>query len=248
MAETRHARPHRIAERLAKLRKLAEDQAGTPEGELAAQIARQLMREHARARMGPAVAGDPFRKKRISLGKAAPWRRRLAVAVAKHCACVAAWPRGSADVVLFGRRSSVLIGEYLLLVTLREVEGARQSWLRIRGGLGDEVPDELRTPLNAFCQSAVTSITSRLTALREQERDADPAGHALVLAEDHKVRDWMNDEGVELSRAAPNITAHCQDGWDAGRQVPLNDAMDWGRPDPDHQIPAYRPPAWPSSR
>jgi hypothetical protein len=224
------ARSRRIAERLHKLRNLARDQAGTPEGETAARLARQLMREHARARIGPDRPGDPHRKLRLSLGQVAPWRRRLAVAVAKHCACVAAWPRGSAEVVLFGRRSSVLIAEYLLTVTLREVELARERFVRDRNADPDDVPAELRTPLNAFCQSAVTSIDARLRAMRDEEQEEDPSGHALVRQEDADVRQWLDDEGVELQKAAPSIAAHCQAGWDAGRAVPLQDAVGWGQP------------------
>ncbi len=225
------ARSRRMAARLEKLRNLARDQAGTPEGETAARLARDLMRAHARARVGPEDPADPFRKLRRSLGQPAPWRRRLAVAVAQHCACVAAWPRGSADVVLFGRRSSVLIGDYLLAVTLREVTQARAAWLVARGADAETVPDELRTPLNAFCQSAVTAITSRLRSLRDEEQVADPTGHALVRAEDAGVRRWLEDVGIELNQAAPSIAAHCPEGWEAGRQVPLHDAVAWGRPD-----------------
>jgi hypothetical protein len=208
--------PRRAEARVRKLLNLARDQAGTPEGESAARLARALMRDQARARLGPDDPADPHQRLRLDLGAPAPWRRRLASAVAAHCACVAAWPPGGSAVVLFGRGSALAVAEYLLAVTLREVEAARA---RVEGaGAGP-------TELNAFCHSAVTAVEARLRALREGEREDDPSGAALVRQEDRGVRAWMAEQGLRPSPAPPWVASHSPAGWAAGRAIPLHDAV-----------------------
>jgi len=208
--------PRRAEARVRKLLNLARDQAGTPEGESAARLARTLMRDQARARLGADDPSDPHQRLRLDLGAPAPWRRRLAAAVARHCACVAAWPPGGSTVVLFGRASALAVAEYLLAVTLREVEAARGQAAERGAG-----PAEL----NAFCHSAVTALESRLRSLRDGEAHDDPSGAALVRQEDRGVRAWMEAQGLRPTAAPPWVSPHSPAGWAAGREIPLHDAV-----------------------
>ena len=221
------------AARIRKLLDLARDQAGTPEGDAAARIARRLMLRHARTHAAAACAGipdsDPIRHWQVDLGGDERWRRRLATSVARHCACIAAWRRAGSVARFFGHTSSRPIVEYLFVVLSREVERAAAQWLR------DEAPalTEAETRLDSenrlrrrdFCQTAVTALGQRLEELRSVEQGDDPHGTALVLARARDVRGWMEEEGVHLARSARRPWRHSHAGWAAGSRIGFHDAV-----------------------
>jgi len=217
------------ASRIRKLLELARDQEGTPEGETAARIARRLMRQtaHARAKEWSQRSDITVGRRTLDLGARWPWRRRLASAVAKHCACVAAWPSRGTTVVLFGAVGTLDIADYLLRVLLREIDDARATWLTEQpdhDALEPFSPDLARRT-TGFCNSAVGAVETRLRELRRQERDEDPNGHALVHDEAASVRRWMDDEGIELRKARPNPFAFSKEGWSAGHGIALHEAV-----------------------
>lgn len=220
---------HTLSRRIAKLLHLAKDQAGTPEGEAAARIARKLMRQsaHARAKAWSKRSDITVTQRRFELGTRWPWRRRLAAAVAKHCACVAAWPRSGTHVILFGAVGTLDIADYLLGVLLRELDEARVAWRR-------EQPDfepnaapspDLARRTTGFCNSAVGAVEARLRSLRQEESAVDPTGHALVHDEATSVHRWLDDQGIALHKGAPDPYAFSKDGWTAGHGIALHDAV-----------------------
>ena len=215
--------------RIAKLLELARDQDGTPEGEAAARIARKLMREsaHSRARAWSKQSDITVQKRNFELGARWPWRRRLAAAVARHCACVAAWPRRGTHVVLFGAVGALDIADYLLSVLLREVDTARGEWLLVQDDHDplEPLPPDLARRTTGFCSSAVGAIEARLRAMRHEESQIDPTGHALVLDEAASVRDWLEAQGIALKKGAPSPYAFSSEGWNAGHDIALHDAV-----------------------
>jgi len=228
------------AARIRKLLDLARDQEGTPEGETAARIARRLMRQtaHARAKEWSQRGDITVSERTLDLGARWPWRRRLASAVARHCACVAAWPPRGTTVVLFGAVGTLDIAEYLLAVLLREIDEARADWLSRQD---DHDPMEPLSPdlarrTTGFCNSAVGAVEARLRELRRQERDLDPDGHALVHDEAASVRRWMDDQGIQLKKGAPDPFAFSADGWTAGHGIALHDAVSGRDGDPNRRL------------
>ncbi len=219
--------------RIRKLLDLARDQAGTPEGEAAARVARRLMLQHARTHAAASCAGipdsDPIGKHAVDLGGTDRWRRRLATTVARHCACVAAWRRGGGAAVFFGHTSSHAICEYLFVVLAREVEEASARWLRDEApALTEaeaEVDPENAARLASFCHSAVTAIDNRLAESRAVERGEDPHGTALVLARGRDVRRWLQDHGYDFAKSAPRPWQYNQEGYLAGHRITLHEAV-----------------------
>lgn len=213
-------RVERDRDRLRKLLALAADQADSPEGEVAAAKARVLLRRlaHERHRPGQRSAEVPLDRLTLSLGAPSPWRRRLASAVAVHCATVAAWPEDSLHVVLFGRRSALLIAEYLLAVLLREVVEARDLWRATH-------EEANGAEINGFCHSAVTAIEHRLRDQREAERRDDRAGYALVLIEGQGVEDSLRAQGIGAAAAPPSPYGFNRDGYIAGHGIPVHSGV-----------------------
>ena len=228
------------AARIRKLLHLARDQEGTPEGDTAARIARRLMRQtaHERAKQWSQRSDITISRRAFELGARWPWRRRLASCVARHCACVAAWPRRGTTVTLFGAVGTLEIAEYLLSVLLREIDVARARWLAAQDDHDPMEPmsPELARRTTGFCNSAVAAVEARLRELRRQEREQDPSGHALVVDEATTVHRWMEAQGITLKKGAPNPFAFSADGWTAGHGIALHDAVSGQENNPGRQL------------
>lgn len=224
----------RDRDRLRKLLALAADQGDSPEGQAAAAKARELLRRlaHDRQRPGHRSAGAGIDRLRIALGAPSPWRRRLASAVAVHCATVAAWPDDNVHVIFFGRPSALLIADYLLSVLMREVVEARDAWRR-------QHLDASGAEINGFCHSAVTAIEHRLRDQRRGEREADREGHALVLHEGLDVAAYLRDHGIGTTASPPTPYGFNQAGYVAGHAIPVHGGVGAA----EHRALGPRPPS-----
>jgi len=218
-------------DRIRKLLALAADQAGTPEGELAAKLARQMVTARARELAGlPHArrrAAEPYIRRPISLGGDSGWRRRLGSATARHCACRLAWSWKERSAALYGPTSGVDIAEFLYLHASSRIERAVTTFLAER-----EIPEaRLAEVERAFCHSAVLALEGRFDGLRRQELTADPEGTALVLAADRDLDAWLNEEGIP-SRPPPfSRHAFSGQGYAFGNEVPIQDAVRGGLAD-----------------
>ena len=223
------------SERIRKLLALAADQAGTPEGEAAARIARRLMIARARQMDGlsPAdrQARDPYVRAPLAIGGGESWRRRLAAAVARHCECRLAWSWANREAALYGPRSGTEIAEFLYTVLARRVDGARAAFsARL------EAPDDQRARREGgFCHSAVLALEGRLEALRRQEDTRDPEGGALVVSARHRLEEWLREQGIPFRPPPSAPHAFSQDGYLFGHRVPIQDGVTRG--DDSDQIP-----------
>jgi len=210
--------------RIRKLLALAEDQQGTPEGDAAARLARRMMlRYDLAARAVGEAEDDPVVRIELAIDGHVLWRRRLASAVATHCECLLSWSPSEARAWLYGRRSGVVVAEYLHAVLLREVQGARE---RHDADLPMMLGDKERTRrLGSFTTSAVLAIEHRLRALRQDEATTSPQDCALIRRRGRDLRDWMAEHGVRFTRGAPSVFAYSAEGYAAGHAIALHDAM-----------------------
>ena len=214
--------------RIHRLMALAEDQAGTPEGDLAARLARDIMvrrnRQLSSLRLKSRNELDPFSRADLDLGGRAHWRRVLSGIVAQHCECVCSIADGQAR--LTGRRSGVLVATYLYRVMSRCLAGQQVAWLGEHNLLDDAVA------ARNFGESAVLALRHRLRQIRENEA-ADPSLTSLVCADMAALQKWLAQQGVTLQAAAPFGFALSQEGYRAGYTIPLHDAVEAGDSESD---------------
>ncbi len=207
--------------RLQRLKALAEDQAGTPEGELAARLARELTMDRHRQLAGVDLATrnrvDPFMRQDLDLGGRAFWRRRVASLTAHHCDCLCSFSGQQAR--LSGRRSSVLVAEHLYRVMSRSISVERAAWLG-----SNHLLDDSRAGRD-FSHSAVLALQHRLVTLRRQDEEAAES-RALVRSDRKALRGWLEGQGVILKPDVPFAYAYTQDGYEAGYRVPLQGAVE----------------------
>jgi hypothetical protein len=206
--------------RLRRLIALAEDQAGTPEGDLAARLAREIMAARRSELKGLDLHArndrDPFTRKTLDLGGRAFWRRRVASITARHCDGLCSFVEQEAR--LSGRRSSVLVAEFLYRVTSRSIAMEQAAWLGEH-----QLFDEARAA-NDFAQSAVLALDSRLQGMRQAEVDL-PEVTALVRSDREALRKWLAQRGVRLKREVPFPFAYSQEGYEAGYRVPIQKSV-----------------------
>lgn len=206
--------------RLRRLIALAEDQAGTPEGDLAARLARQIMdarrTELQDLDLESRNAADPFERVDLALGGEAYWRRRVASLTARHCECLCSFAGSRAR--LSGRRSNVLIAEYLYRVMSRFVSWEQTAWLGRHGLLDDP------QAANDFAQSAVLALSNRLEEMRRGETH-DAQTTALVRVDEKALQDWLTAQGVRFKPEAPFPYRYSQDGYETGNRMPLHKAV-----------------------
>ncbi|MCP4806563.1 MAG: DUF2786 domain-containing protein [Proteobacteria bacterium] len=212
-------------ERIKKLVALAGDQAGTPEGESAMRMARQLMVEHsielAQLQADERDAVDPFDRRPLDLAGRAHWRRQLLSMVAQHCECIAGWSRTGNAASLYGRKSAVEIAEYLFLVLLRQVTMERAAFMVDLQLRGDD-PDGIRRTRD-FCQSALLALRLRFEQLRGIEPEESTA---LVRQSARGLGDWMENRGHKLAPEPPFGFRYDAKGYQAGYRIPLVDAVE----------------------
>ena len=207
--------------RLERLKALAEDQAGTPEGELAARLAREitLARHQQLSTMDLDTRNrvDPFMRQDLDLGGKAFWRRKVASLTAHHCDCLCSFTGQQAR--LSGRRSSVLVAEHLYRVMSRSIAMEQAAWLG-----SNDLLDDIRASRD-FAHSAVLALRHRLVALRRTDQET-PESTALVRSDRKALRGWLEEQGVTLKADVPFPYAYTQEGYEAGYRVPLQKAVE----------------------
>ena len=210
-------------ERIRKLVNLALDQEGTPEGETAMRLARQLMvdrnLELSQLGLDERERVDPFTRSRLELGGRAHWRCKLLSLVALHCECVAGWTSAGSG-SLYGRRSSVEVAEYLFVVLLRQLSLERAGFLAAQP---DPDAEDLGRRTRDFCQTALLALSLRLEHLRGAEA---PESTALVRQSSRGLGDWMERTGQSLSTEPPFGFSYDEAGYRAGYRLPLVEAVE----------------------
>lgn len=226
----------KIASKILKLLKLAEDQAGTSEGESAARMAHKLMREHA-VSVSLGDEQDEDRIQEIYEVGSANWKRSLMWRLAEHCSVYAIrwskaaqwtgkqWRSNKKNFKLFGKPSNVEICLHLFKVCERQIEKEYQIYRETLPSWYDR--GMVKAAANDFRTSAVRGLASKLEDMRKEAQSEDAQGTALVAQERAQAEAWAKDSGKvgKVTQTRMPTTRYNQDGYNAGRRVRLHDAV-----------------------
>jgi hypothetical protein len=180
----------RVLGRIKKLRNLAADQLGRPEGIAATAAANDLVTSYGLESYGVQIDGevhDQLVDRWVPLEDGAIWRRTLAHAVAQHCEVFSLAIPARARMHFFGRHADVIAAEYLYSVSAariaRECDAHLSCW---RGGARRSSGDTRRERYS-FCDSAAVAFQRKLEQLAFEEGLKD--GAALLQAESFAERE-----------------------------------------------------------
>jgi hypothetical protein len=224
------ARRLRAMARVRKLLRLAEDQAGQPEGEAARAMADVILADHGLQRAALDLgSGDPdFRHRALALGEAAAWRRTLMHAIADYFDCVALYEKEATEAQLFGPEHMLPHVEYTFVVYLNQL---RTSWRAHVDGLQEEAVWQRlhrRQQLDAreaFCVSFVMGVKDRLEADRQGERRSDPTGWSAMQDQRRSLDRWMRTAGVRWRSSWTGVGAVDPSGYRAGLEADVEPAL-----------------------
>jgi hypothetical protein len=235
------AERERLIDRIRKAQALAADQAGTPEGETAARIARELMTAHAIVEAELGVARDTMEERVFDVGHKATWLRRLATHVAEHCECFSTYTPGTSRVQLHGRQSDVEVAIYLYETIRTQVESALERQLQDIAARAHRQGYTLnsgrcRSYRDRFRHSATTAVAQRLVEMRRQQQATDPAGTALMSLRGSEAERWAKEHRhVKASRT--HVPDGVLAGYEAGQAVQIVPGVNPAGADaPAHQL------------
>lgn len=178
----------KILIRIKKLRSLAGDQLGRPEGIAATAAANDLITSYGLESYGVSIEGetlDQLVDAFVPLGSGALWRRTLAHAVAVYCDVFSLAMSSAKRMHYFGRHADVVTAEYLYGVSgariERECERHVAGWKLAR--TTPSTSGETRREKTSFCDSAAVAFRRKLEQLKRAEGGDDDAGRLLAGAE-----------------------------------------------------------------
>ena len=238
-----------VIERIRKCLARAKDQKGSPEGEVAARIAHNLMVEHAISQEDLDFAErqktDPLIMEVVDIGARCAWRREVYFAIASHCTLRSLFWPGTTRIKLFGHAHDIEVAKYLFEIVARQLEHVGYWYVR-----GPEFrfhsASEKRAIRHSFSVSAVEGFRTKLAQIRKEENaarreksvrqtsgeEAAPTtvdSTALVMkAREEKVKDFYhaNSGKVRSSRGGGGYGRNFSlDGFNAGRNVSLTPAL-----------------------
>ena len=216
-----------IVEKIRRALALADDQSGTPEGETAARIARNMMERHALAMadLSEVPADDPMIEHVFRVEKRNQWRRNLAISLADHCEVFGLFTSGTNRILLYGRQSGVEVAEYLYNITIRQVEQQIEQHLSQLKQTNDWVSlsaGSKRSLRNSFASSAASAIDARLREMRNSNKKKDPTGTALMKTNQEEAMQWAKSRGVKWRSGPSSRVGFSPEGYAAGKSVSLS--------------------------
>jgi hypothetical protein len=225
------ARRLKAMNRIRKLLRLAEDQAGQPEGEAAGALAAALMAEHQlhRGTIELGAKGEvDFRHRGFDLGAAEPWRRTLVDAIAEYFDCVALYEKGSNSVETYGPEHALPQVEYTFVVYMRQLQQvwrAHAEALREEGlwaGLPKVRQLEAR---EGFCVSFVLGVKERLDQDRKAELKGDPSAVGATKRQRQELERWMRGAGVRWRAKTTDVGTFSAEGFEAGKLAQIEPGL-----------------------
>ncbi len=177
----------KVLMRIRKLRDLAADQVGRPEGIAATAAANDLVTAYGLEGYNVKVGevDDQMVDLFVPLEENALWRRTLAHAVAAYCDVFSlAMTRGQ-RMHFFGRHGDVVTAEYLYSVSAgritRECVAHIARWKRGRGG---STAGETRSEKTSFCDSATMAFKRKLEVMKAEDGGRSGLETAEAFADD----------------------------------------------------------------
>jgi len=179
----------RILTKIRKLRELAEDQRGRPEGIAATATANDLITTYGLESYGVRIDGaidDQMLDRCVVLEDGAVWRRMLAHGVATYCEVFSLAMSGKARMHWFGTRADVIAAEYLYSVSAARIERECRDHLAMwKASRGRTTAAETLKEKTSFCDCAVIEFKKKLARIGAEELGAGGGGNRrLDAAED----------------------------------------------------------------
>lgn len=215
-----------VVRRIQKLRALAHDQLGTPEGCSADARANTLIVTHGLGRYQIALPDDLGAApcdRWLAVGKRTPWKADVAFAVARFCDVFALSHPQFGGMHLFGRQGDVITAEHLWGVAVEHLERRCAEHMRgWRAANPRQTGSAVTSQRIAFLRAAAAGLSE---ALREALAGEDAAADRLQAAEDfarveHEKR-GMRWRGGGRGRRRRNAA-----GFEAGKALRLSRAVE----------------------
>lgn len=225
---------NKIIKRIEKLMRLANNQKGTPEGEVAASMAARLMAQHAieaaQLDLNADRTNDPFVRKNFKCPKTA-WTRHLGTVIGNHCFVKFAFSQGQWALggAYYGFQSDTEVALYLFNICKKQIETASRHHLR---ELRDEHDAEsewygfsyrestLRHEGKKFRCSAVVGLSEKLVAMRDEvKQDVGTASYALVIQRRAQANTWAHENHAFESASRGRSYGSSHAGYEAGKRV-----------------------------
>lgn len=224
------ARRLRGLSRVRKLLRLADDQAGLPEGAAARQRAETILTELGLAMGAMELQGDDadFQPRSFALGKAEGWRRILVDTVADHFDCVALFDKSGKEAHTFGPAHLLPHVEYVVVVYTLQLRKAWEAHVEELSHDGAWTSWNRRQQLDAreaFCNAFARGVKERLAAERTQEAALDPAAWRLAQAQRRALESWMKQGGVRWRGPTSGVSFGSREGYDAGYAAEIDPAL-----------------------
>ena len=213
-----------IIEKLKKVLALAAGEAGTPEGELAAKKANDLMTKHAIKMVEISDESETIGKLRLEIGHST-WKRRLLHSVAGYCNCSNYYTAASSQGALVGYGADVEVAEYLFGIISDETLRKSKAYTR-RLKWCDK--GQKRKAGNDFRLSAVEGFKDKLKALKDNAATLDQTGTAIMVNRKAEVRDWVKANLKLYSGRTSTSSEYNSAGYKCGQNATLHTGISGG--------------------
>ena len=213
----------KIIDRLKKMMRLAEDQAGLPEGVLAAQKAHALMVEHAIQMVDLRdVEKEDIDTLELSIGHKA-WKRSLLNILAKYCNCQMYYMTGTPLGCVVGFEAEAVVAKYLYEVVSKEIERHSKAYVkrfcasRPHIGRGDKVRLG-----NDFKATAVEGVRQKIAEIKKKTEQSHEVGTSLMVNRKQEVDRWVSANLKLHSRTCQSRSSYSEAGFRCGQNISLS--------------------------
>jgi hypothetical protein len=217
----------KIISRLKKMMALAQDQAGRPEGELAAKKAHALMMQHAieMVDLGSDEPQEEIDTLKMKIGHS-NWKRSLLNVIAKYCNCSMYFHSATPTGCIVGFPAEAEVAKYLYEVVCKEIERHCKSWLKIyckdKPWLERGDKRKLGT---SFKRSAVQGVREKVQSIEDASKVSNEVGTALMVNRKQQVNQWVA-ENLNLQSARSTYQSSFNEaGHRCGKNVSLSQGI-----------------------
>ena len=231
----------RVVSLIRKLRALAADQPGEPEAVAATARANDLTTIYGLAgyevRLDHGI-DEQMVDRWVALERRKVWKRTLAHEVAGFCGVFSLAMARESRMHFFGRYRDVVAAEYLHGVAEASIERQCEAHLAAWRQAAPRPPGAMTRERTSFSDSAVRAFAAKLREIREEERTRaraapdSPEARAFELArgDRERAKEFARVEhdkrGQGWGSGRGKAIHHNEDGWEAGRAIPVVQGID----------------------
>ena len=212
----------KIIDRLKKMMRLAEDQAGKPEGLLAAQKAHALMRQHAIEMVDlRGEEKEDIETLELEIGHRM-WKRTLLNILASHCNCQMYYLVGKPIGCIVGFEAEATVAKYLYEVTCREIERHATAFVKRKKHLSRGEKRQLGTD---FKTTAVEGVRATVKSIQAQSEQTHATGTALMVNRKKDVDQWVDSNLNLVSKRSYSRNEYSEAGFQCGKNISLSKGL-----------------------